>query len=131
MNASSKESNCLSERACVNAVTLSVHAIKHERVSVCVCDLCCPRTTGNELAGLSRGGQQIQKSREQWAKAVSILVSLASLQVNPVVCSGVDQDAGCDERGCKAHPRQSVMMIDNQPSSNPQCTRSHVCSTVS
>ena len=33
------------------------------------------------LTGLSRGGQQIQKSRETYVKAVGTLVELASLQV--------------------------------------------------
>jgi len=34
------------------------------------------------LTGLSRGGQQIQKSRETYVKAVGTLVELASLQVS-------------------------------------------------
>lgn len=41
-------------------------------------------TDGNnafELTGLGRGGQQIQKCKETYAKAVEILVELASLQV--------------------------------------------------
>lgn len=33
------------------------------------------------LTGLSRGGQQIQKSRDTYIKAVGTLVELASLQV--------------------------------------------------
>jgi hypothetical protein len=33
------------------------------------------------LTGLSRGGQQIQKSRDTYVKAVGTLVELASLQV--------------------------------------------------
>lgn len=38
---------------------------------------------GNDftLTGLGRGGQQVQKSRETYAKAVETLVELASLQV--------------------------------------------------
>lgn len=34
------------------------------------------------MTGLSRGGQQIQKSRETYIKAVDALVQLASLQVS-------------------------------------------------
>lgn len=34
------------------------------------------------LTGLSRGGQQIQKSRDTYIKAVGTLVELASLQVS-------------------------------------------------
>ncbi len=36
------------------------------------------------LTGLSRGGQQIQKCRETYVKAVGTLVELASLQVSSV-----------------------------------------------
>jgi V-type H+-transporting ATPase subunit D len=39
------------------------------------------RETDFNLTGLSRGGQQIQKSRETYVKAVGTLVELASLQV--------------------------------------------------
>jgi V-type H+-transporting ATPase subunit D len=35
-----------------------------------------------ELAGLARGGQQIQVSRESWIKATKLLVQLASLQTS-------------------------------------------------
>ena len=38
--------------------------------------------TGYELTGLSRGGQQVGKCQEVYAKAVKLLVDLASLQVN-------------------------------------------------
>jgi V-type H+-transporting ATPase subunit D len=34
-----------------------------------------------ELTGLGRGGQQVQKSKETYIKAVETLVELASLQV--------------------------------------------------
>jgi hypothetical protein len=34
------------------------------------------------LTGLSRGGQQVQKSRDTYVKAVGTLVELASLQVS-------------------------------------------------
>ena len=37
------------------------------------------------LTGLSRGGQQIQKSRDTYVKAVGTLVELASLQVSESV----------------------------------------------
>lgn len=44
-----------------------------------------PSEVGNEagdnLTGLGRGGQQINKARETYAKAVETLVELASLQV--------------------------------------------------
>ena len=36
---------------------------------------------GYELTGLSRGGQQVSKCQEVYAKAVKLLVELASLQV--------------------------------------------------
>jgi len=41
------------------------------------------------LTGLSRGGQQIQKSRETYVKAVGTLVELASLQVSFGFAAGV------------------------------------------
>lgn len=37
--------------------------------------------SGYELTGLSRGGQQVSKCQEVYAKAVKLLVELASLQV--------------------------------------------------
>ena len=37
---------------------------------------------GYELTGLSRGGQQVGKCQEVYAKAVKLLVELASLQVH-------------------------------------------------
>lgn len=37
-----------------------------------------------QLTGLSRGGQQIQKARETYKKALQTLVELASLQVSPL-----------------------------------------------
>ena len=40
--------------------------------------------TGYELTGLSRGGQQVSKCQEVYAKAVKLLVELASLQVMPL-----------------------------------------------
>ena len=38
-------------------------------------------SSGYELTGLSRGGQQVGKCQEVYAKAVKLLVELASLQV--------------------------------------------------
>jgi vacuolar-type H+-ATPase subunit D/Vma8 len=37
-----------------------------------------------EFTGLGRGGQQVQKTKEVYAKAVETLVELASLQVTLV-----------------------------------------------
>eukprot|EP01147_Barroeca_monosierra_P000450 gene450-3786_t len=47
-----------------------------------------PSRDGNsqyELTGLSRGGQEIQKCKETWDKAIELLVELASLQTSFVV----------------------------------------------
>jgi V-type H+-transporting ATPase subunit D len=41
------------------------------------------------LTGLGRGGQQVQKCREVYGKAVETLVELASLQVSFLSCVGV------------------------------------------
>jgi V-type H+-transporting ATPase subunit D len=44
-------------------------------------------TEGNNdfgLTGLGKGGQQVQKCRETYARAVETLVELASLQVGPI-----------------------------------------------
>lgn len=38
--------------------------------------------TGYELTGLSRGGQQIDRLKKNYAKAVELLVELASLQTS-------------------------------------------------
>lgn len=38
--------------------------------------------SGYELTGLSRGGQQIDKLKKNYAKAVELLVQLASLQTS-------------------------------------------------
>jgi V-type H+-transporting ATPase subunit D len=47
---------------------------------------------GNDftLTGLGRGGQQVQKSRETYAKAVETLVELASLQVSSITLPAKD-----------------------------------------
>jgi len=42
------------------------------------------------LTGLSRGGQQVQKARDTYIKAVGTLVELASLQVSLLRWSGID-----------------------------------------
>eukprot|EP00055_Hartaetosiga_balthica_P014498 m.79763 g.79763 ORF g.79763 m.79763 type:complete len:279 (-) comp8615_c3_seq1:181-1017(-) len=39
-------------------------------------------SSGFELTGLSRGGQEIQKSKATWNKAIELLVQLASLQTS-------------------------------------------------
>lgn len=46
---------------------------------------------GNDftLTGLGRGGQQVQKCRETYAKAVETLVELASLQVRRLCCDKI------------------------------------------
>lgn len=43
------------------------------------------------LTGLSRGGQQIQKSRDTYVKAVGTLVELASLQVSLTRSQAVEE----------------------------------------
>lgn len=40
-----------------------------------------------EFTGLGRGGQQIQKAKEVYTKAVETLVELASLQVRSKTCA--------------------------------------------
>eukprot|EP00048_Salpingoeca_helianthica_P014674 m.222933 g.222933 ORF g.222933 m.222933 type:complete len:246 (+) comp16135_c0_seq1:59-796(+) len=45
--------------------------------------------TGFELAGLSKGGQKIRQCSEAWAKAVKLLVELASLQTSFVTLDEV------------------------------------------
>lgn len=47
--------------------------------------------SGYELTGLSRGGQQVSKCSEVYAKAVKLLVELASLQVQGIVQLGDKQ----------------------------------------
>lgn len=44
-------------------------------------------SSGYELTGLSRGGQQVGKCQEVYAKAVKLLVELASLQVKGYLAS--------------------------------------------
>lgn len=41
---------------------------------------CSDFFAGYELTGLSRGGQQVSRLKENYAKAVNLLVDLASLQ---------------------------------------------------
>lgn len=48
-------------------------------------------TDGNNdfgLTGLGKGGQQVQRCRETYARAVETLVELASLQVSPPILLG-------------------------------------------
>ena len=64
-------------------------------------------TEGNNdfgLTGLGKGGQQVQRCRETYARAVETLVELASLQVSPMsrpvdvseIVSDVSPDCFCD-----------------------------------
>ena len=66
-------------------------------------------TEGNNdfgLTGLGKGGQQVQRCRETYARAVETLVELASLQVSPMsrpmdvseIASDVRADSFCDSR---------------------------------
>ena len=43
------------------------------------------RTDSYKLTGLARGGEQLAKLKRNYAKAVELLVELASLQVSPAV----------------------------------------------
>lgn len=43
--------------------------------------------SGYELTGLARGGEQLAKLKRNYAKAVELLVELASLQVRPAEAS--------------------------------------------
>ena len=45
--------------------------------------------TGQDLAGLSRGGQKINNCRAQWTKATELLIELASLQTSFVTLDEV------------------------------------------
>ena len=45
--------------------------------------------SGYELAGLARGGQQIDRLKKNYAKAVELLVQLASLQTSFVTLDEV------------------------------------------
>jgi V-type H+-transporting ATPase subunit D len=48
-------------------------------------------TIANELTGLGRGGQQVQKCKETYIKAMETLVELASLQVSVVFLLGCNR----------------------------------------
>lgn len=67
----------------VNQASVHVHAQKDNVAGVqlpvfeCIID----GSAGHELTGLSRGGQKIASCKATWAKAVELLVELASLQV--------------------------------------------------
>lgn len=45
-----------------------------------MCDLCV-FVSGYELTGLARGGEQLSRLKRNYARAVELLVELASLQV--------------------------------------------------
>jgi len=47
------------------------------------------------LTGLGKGGQQVQKCRETYARAVEALVELATLQVRPQVPTMVSDMLNC------------------------------------
>lgn len=67
-------------------------------------------TGGNDftLTGLGRGGQQVQKSRETYAKAVETLVELASLQVSPSSMPSMCYTyLKCRSPDCLRHSRRS------------------------
>ncbi|XP_077994614.1 V-type proton ATPase subunit D-like [Glandiceps talaboti] len=58
-------------------------------VNLPVFELCSDGTDSYELTGLSRGGQQIDKLKKNYAKAVELLVELASLQTSFVTLDEV------------------------------------------
>ena len=49
----------------------------------------CDHLAGYELTGLSRGGQQVDRLKKNYAKAVELLVELASLQTSFVTLDEV------------------------------------------
>lgn len=51
-----------------------------------------------QLTGLSRGGQQVQKARETYRKALETLVELASLQVSKKARRHCEHDTSTDTR---------------------------------
>lgn len=52
-------------------------------------DPTCLSSSGYELTGLARGGEQLSRLKRNYARAVELLVELASLQVaNPAVFWG-------------------------------------------
>ena len=62
-------------------------------------------TEGNNdfgLTGLGKGGQQVQRCRETYARAVETLVELASLQVN-LVTYGLIPEGHCTDVARRQH----------------------------
>lgn len=75
----------------VNKASVHVHSQKDNVAGVqlpvfeCIID----GSAGHELTGLSRGGQKIASCKTTWAKAVELLVELASLQTSFVTLDEV------------------------------------------
>lgn len=77
--------------------------------------------SGYELTGLARGGEQLAKLKRNYAKAVELLVELASLQVR---CAEANSSLASDShvgtvRACAgAHSAQ--MAVGHKPDDWPQ-----------
>ena len=53
------------------------------------CSYCVLLSTGFDMLGLARGGQGVSRIKDQYLKAISILVELASLQTSFVTLDEV------------------------------------------